>query len=158
MKKVYILSGIPGAGKSEYAKTLIQNGGETISTNDFYVNEEGVYQFDPAIIEEVNALTFEKFLDALEEDFDTVVVDNTNLYAWQISPYTLAAAVYGYEVEVHRLICDSDTAYRRQIHGVPLQTFGKMAFAFNRKNVLRQWECVDVYQNDWSPLTEVAPA
>lgn len=43
-KELYLLRGIPGAGKSTLAKSL---GGKHVEADMFHINKEGVYDWRP---------------------------------------------------------------------------------------------------------------
>ena len=51
MKRLYLVRGLPGSGKSTVARALADGaiiGGEAIETDEFFVDADGVYRFDGA--------------------------------------------------------------------------------------------------------------
>jgi hypothetical protein len=97
------------------------------------VDNDGIYRFDSALIAEAHASClrqFAKILVSMEENVDNsleiVVVDNTAIRAWEISPYYSLAEAYGHDVKIIHVSCDAETAYSRNIHGVPLERVEKM--------------------------------
>ncbi len=60
------------------------------------------------------------------QGIDYLVVDNTNINAWEFSPYVAVAQALDIKVRiVHINVCLSE-AIRRQTHGVPEQTVIQM--------------------------------
>lgn len=130
-RRVMVLRGLPGSGKSTYAAGI--EGAVVCSADDFYVRiGGGVYRHDPARIGEAHTECFRKFLTSLTEGRDTVVCDNTNSMAIEIAPYMLAAAAFGYEAEVIQFRCSPEEAAARNVHGVPEDVIRKMAEAMER--------------------------
>lgn len=69
-----------------------------------------------------------------------LVVDNTNLHAWEISPYVLCAEAHGVKtVKIVRVSCDPMKAFARQTHGVPLEAHQRMVNDFSRRDILPWW-------------------
>ncbi|MCD4776009.1 MAG: ATP-binding protein [Candidatus Aegiribacteria sp.] len=132
MAKIYIMRGLPGAGKSTWAQEN-HPGAHVCSADSFFVDDDGVYRFDGTLISEAHASClrqFAKILASMEESVENspevVVVDNTAIRAWEISPYYNLARAYGHDVRIVHVKCDTETAHSRNIHGVPLERVEKM--------------------------------
>ena len=130
MKKVIVVSGISGSGKSTYAHTLTANGGVILSADDYFTGyDTRPYSFDSTLLGKAHAMCFKLYVEqlqhALSED-RLVIVDNTNTTAVEIAPYMLAADAFGYLAEVHTLRCGSwnevDMCLQRNRHEVPMRT------------------------------------
>ena len=143
MKQVVILSGLPGSGKSTYTKKLknqaLSNKQDFVvcSADHFFEDEEGNYNYDPSKIGMAHAACYRKFIEALQTTRTygaLIVVDNTNLSSWEISPYVQGANAYSHEVKIVKVLCDAKVAFERQTHGVPKKTFDHMA-----RNQERMW-------------------
>lgn len=128
MKKVIVVSGISGSGKSTYAHTLTANGGVILSADDYFTGyDTRPYSFDSTLLGKAHAMCFKLYVEqlqhALSED-RLVIVDNTNTTAVEIAPYMLAADAFGYLAEVHTLRCGSwnevDMCLQRNRHEVPM--------------------------------------
>lgn len=126
MKRVIIFRGLPGSGKSTLAKKL---GGFVVSADDYFM-VDGVYRFDPSKLGEAHIACMRNFLYACGVDMPLIAVDNTNTTLMELNPYRLVALAHGYEVEVHRVICNPEVAFKRGTHNVPLNTIKRMDIHF----------------------------
>ena len=150
--KVIVLSGLPGSGKSTWAKkTVVEMGadnlGAILSADDFFTQPDGSWVFDPTKIGDAHADCLRKFIAhcqhqrMLEEvgiPLRLCIVDNPNLSIAEIAPYMAIAQAYGHEATVVRISCSPQQAFERQIHGVSFGTFLHM-FATQRDLVLPPW-------------------
>lgn len=132
--KVVILRGVSGSGKTTFRK---ENYPEALicSADSFFYNEKGEYHFDASLLSEAHRSCFAKFLLLLQANHSsniTVVVDNTNATAAEVSPYYMAAEVYSVPTEIVTLICRNEIAAKRNKHGVPLHTIRNMRNKFER--------------------------
>ena len=126
MKMVYILRGIPGAGKSTYGKTLVDR---AIAAGDkavqyeadmFFTDKAGNYNWNPKLIGVAHKWCQDKVRNALG-NYDVVVVANTNLTKKDVDVYTKIATDGGYDFEVIRL----DGGFQN-VHAVPEETLENM--------------------------------
>lgn len=127
--KVYIMQGVPGSGKSTHARKLVSDSGGIIcSADDFFLDESGKYNFNPALLGKAHASCMKRFLDSCNRGGSTViVVDNTNITIDQMSPYYVVARAYEADVEIVRVRCNPILAAERNTHGVPRGTVMSMA-------------------------------
>jgi predicted kinase len=133
---VYILRGVPGSGKSTWAK---QNGPGVIVSADQYFMQGGVYKFDPKKIPLAHQRCFRNFIDIVTADRkpERVFVDNTNTSAWELAPYLLAGEAYDWNVEIVTFHIDPRVAAGRNVHGVPEK--GVMAMMQRLEEPLMPW-------------------
>lgn len=129
MARILIMRGLPGAGKSTWARRNHPDA-RIYSADSFFLDEDGEYRFDGERISEAHAWClrgFAEILPSLEGGSpEVVIVDNTAIRAWEISPYYNLARAYGHEVRIVHVSCDTPTAHERNIHGVPLERIEKM--------------------------------
>lgn len=129
--EVIIISAFSGAGKSTFAshyvnehcsESFIVSADDTQRENAHALGldyDNGGEGFDPALLAMAHPTCYLRFLRATAEKLPLILVDNTNLSKWEISPYVLGAEAHGYNVRIIRLVCDPDVAFARQRHGVP---------------------------------------
>jgi len=150
MSKVIIMRGVPGSGKSSLADRVQLNDSSAssiktiVSADNFHINEDGEYNWDPAKIGEAHAQCFRLFNEALERGDDLIVVDNTNTQLYELSPYICVATLFDAEVEIIHTICPLDTARARGIHEVPF------------KNIKEMWERTEDLPKHFPKQTVVA--
>jgi hypothetical protein len=140
-RRVVILRGIPGSGKTMLAHRYARKHRDTVvcSADDLFYDETDVYAFDPARIGEAHGECFLSVLAALRHGTERIVVDNTNTTAVEIAPYVLAAQAYGYDHEVWTIPCDVDVAITRGVHGVPADRVRAMAAALDAEQMPPWW-------------------
>lgn len=126
MKKVYVMRGIPGSGKSTIARNLAGSTGKIHSTDDYFM-KNGEYVFEPKDLRRNHQLNFEAFKADLALGVSPVIVDNTNTQRWEFQNYVEAAEAAGYEVEVVNIPhIDPKLAAQRNTHGVPEEAIRRM--------------------------------
>ena len=99
MKTLYIVRGVPGSGKSTFAKSL----GGTHFEADMFFMKDGEYKFDMSKIKEahnwcqdsVNTAMIMNNTAGLNE---TIVVSNTFTQEWEMKPYFEMAELHEYRV------------------------------------------------------------
>ncbi len=124
MNKVYILRGIPGSGKSTYAKTIPN--AVVCSADDFFVRN-GEYIFDASLLFDAHGLCRRKFMEALVNRTPVVVLDNTNVHQWEVTPYILMAEAFPeYSVEVVEFHTEPEVCISRNVHNCPADVIKRM--------------------------------
>ena len=97
MKTLYIVRGIPGAGKSTFAKSV---GGVHIEADQFFMMN-GKYNFDITKIKLAHKYCQNQTeawmkTDGVQVNNDKIVVSNTFTQEWEMEPYFKLAEKYGY--------------------------------------------------------------
>ena len=133
MRKVIVMSGIPGSGKSTYAREMCDSHAKEhgavsvglISTDDYFM-VDGKYMYDATKIGAAHADCFRRFIDCMRCPVlqpRLVVVDNTNTTAMELAPYILGANAFKWESEVRTIVCENEhdmkVAAARNSHNVP---------------------------------------
>ena len=135
---LYIMRGLPGSGKSTLAKQL---GGIIFSTDDFFMID-GQYCFDGSKLGLYHNLNQRRTEDAMRQKQPVIVVDNTNIEAWQMKPYVNLADKYGYKVEIRMpetpWMWDVDKLVQHNTHKVPLEVLQKMKDSFQHNIAVEQ--------------------
>lgn len=136
MKQIFILRGLPSGGKSTLSKILVEglkhssNGVKILSADDLRI-VDGEYQFIPELEPYIWQEFENKFQDALNEEIENIIIDNTNLKEIHYKNYKEDALEKGYRV--HEIIVGDfnvDNAVARNQHGVPKEAIEKMKQAF----------------------------
>ena len=131
-KTVTILRGLPGSGKSTYAKNH-HNGAVICSADSFFVDEQGIYHFQKLRIGDAHEHCLNQFIAAVLVGESDVVVDNTNTCQWEYEKYILLGKKYGYTVKIVRMHADAshlDSLVERNVHNVNKRTMRQMLDRF----------------------------
>jgi predicted kinase len=133
MGTVILMRGIPGSGKSHLAAQLAQQHGpsSTICSADHHFAFGESYDFDTNELGYAHKKCFLKFLDALENEVETIIVDNSNCVWRDVRIYIEYAALAAYQIR----LCEPRTPWKRNpgrctkknVHGVPFGTIDKLA-------------------------------
>jgi predicted kinase len=122
MATLYLIRGAPGSGKSTLGHRL----GHAISADDYMVDADGNYAFDPARLTEVHAKCLADARRILTKGAD-VAVCNVFQRLQHMGPYRKMAQALG--AQVFELECLNDFG---NVHGVPLATVGRMRAEMER--------------------------
>lgn len=96
-RKLYIMRGLPGSGKSTKANELAGKRGQIFSTDDYFM-DNGEYRFDAARLPEYHKRNLDAASIAMRRGTGTVVIDNTNIEPWHFEKYVEAGRLYGYDI------------------------------------------------------------
>ncbi|XP_076064727.1 NEDD4-binding protein 2 [Oratosquilla oratoria] len=122
-KLVVLMRGLPGSGKSTLAQEITGRNGVVLSTDDFHYDKHGCYNYKPSRLSEAHGWNKNRTLKHLREGTTPIIIDNTNLQKWEMTPYIQMAIEHGYEVD----ILEPSTSWRlnsaelakRNVHNVP---------------------------------------
>jgi predicted kinase len=134
-----LLRGIPGSGKTEFAKSLLVSSGPRptvlVEADQYFEAEttdsvnghkpKGVYRFDPNELHLAHEWCQSKTLQYLMRG-DNVVVANTFSRQWEMQPYIDMAKEEG-----HRIFVLTVHGEHGSVHGVPDSTI---------QNMKKRWE------------------
>ena len=109
---LYIIRGLPGSGKSTFARDK-RFAGALVLENDMYHVREGKYKFDHDNLPDAIEWCMETCRHALECGMD-VVVANTFTKSNYIKRYVEMANYYGHEYKVYKCTCKY-----KNVHDVP---------------------------------------
>ena len=122
-KILYIVRGLPGSGKSAFAKSIAPVHFEA----DMFFMNDGEYKFDFSKIKEAHQWCQESTQDAMVSGSPKVAVSNTFTQEWEMKPYYEMAEKYGYMV--FSVIVENRHG-GKNVHGVPEATLDNMRKRF----------------------------
>lgn len=131
MKELFLLRGLPGAGKSTLAESI---GGMHMEADKYFM-DEGEYKFDAPKLKEAHAWCQTQVSNAMLLNYsaninERIVVSNTFTQEWEMQPYYDLAEKYGYRV--YSLIVENRHDGKNQ-HGVPVEKLIEMKNRFQVK-------------------------
>ncbi|KAK9521120.1 hypothetical protein VZT92_020955 [Zoarces viviparus] len=131
-----LMRGLPGSGKSTLARERLFAGpnGLILSTDDYFAYRDG-YRYDPGLLGVAHEWNQNRAKDAMHDGRSPIIVDNTNVQAWEMKPYVQMALERGYKVD----FCEPDTSWKfdlyelekRNKHGVPQEKIARMRDRFS---------------------------
>jgi predicted kinase len=128
-KKLYIVRGLPGSGKSTFAEALVGSD-FLVCEADKYFMQDGEYKFDGSKLNDAHNWCRHKVMDAMKEGEPIVVVSNTFTREWEMDPYFLIGKELGYKIFV--AIVENHHG-GKNTHGVPENTIEVMRDRFEFK-------------------------
>lgn len=157
--KVIIMRGVSGVGKTSLARSIaekcLQEGNtHIVSANDYFVDEDGIYRWNPVKLPEAHAACYRKFLDDMiffeqnPEDWSgrRTIVDNTNLRKWEIAPYILAAQACKVPYVIAEVSSpeSAEVLEKRNAHGVSARSI--------QGQILKMFTSDDFFPREWEHL------
>lgn len=133
--------GIPGCGKSTWANEFVcrykrsdsKRSAIVLSTDDHFVDAEGVYRFNASELGKAHAMCFARFCQALR-GHEVVVVANTFTQSWELESYRWYSNAVGARLYVKEFIPSTIGQAvmwaERNIHGVTKDIIGKMLLSY----------------------------
>lgn len=120
MKTLYLVRGLPGSGKSTFAKS-IANSWQIFEADQFFMRN-GKYQFDASMLKHAHNLCKKNVDISMRKNlfnslfYRNIVVSNTFTQEWEMEFYFSLAKKYGYRV--HTIIIENRHGGMNG-HGVP---------------------------------------
>ena len=129
-KMLYLVRGVPGSGKSTFAKTLVKKDYCHKEADMFFVDGEGNYKFEPSKIKDAHKWCQEEMDFLMRLEHSPVVVSNTFTQEWEMEPYFELSKKYGYKV--FSIVIENRHGGTNE-HGVPEDKVEQMKNRFSLK-------------------------
>jgi len=127
---LYLIRGVPGSGKSTFAWKLLRGRlVDRVFEADEYFVQNGVYQFDPTLLEQAHQQCKRNTWLALYEGM-SVAVSNTSCAEWEVEGYQTIAR--GTEANFVSIIVENRHE-GKNIHGCPDDKVEQMRRKFSVK-------------------------
>lgn len=130
MGNLYLIRGLPGSGKSTFAKTLAELFSTDHMEADMFFMYGDNYIWDASKIAEAHAWCQGWCLREMQDKEKNIIVSNTFTTEKEMQPYLDMAEKYGYSVTT--LIVENRHG-GQNIHNVPEATIQKMRNRFSVK-------------------------
>lgn len=165
MRKITLMSGIPGSGKSTEAEVRMcgsvnrpmlenrshnRNPHNIIVSADHHFMDGPIYKFDVSQLSAAHGSCLKSYLRAMTVSHpgehvapEHVVVDNTFVSSIELAPYIALAQAYDIPVEVVTVqvkIEDVVKAHARNSHGVPQGAIERMWKALSERTYPYHWQ------------------
>ena len=122
-KEIRFMHGLPGSGKTKLAQKMRLEEGAVVYNNDDLLTVHGVYKWDEDRALFAHWATQQLVADSMRQGVPLLVLDNTNLLPYHVSPYVRLAKYYGYQytiIDVDTPWCQDITELeRKNTHFVP---------------------------------------
>lgn len=118
MKKLYIVRGIPGSGKTTYCRKQLKL--EPIEADTFFIRN-GEYRYDPTKIADAHTWCQKQVRKQMIQGVQEIAVANTFVKHKEYRIYEMLAQQYGYEVE--KIIMRGNY---QNVHNVPQRKLDNM--------------------------------
>lgn len=136
MKTLFLIRGVPGSGKSTFAR-LIWNEFAVVEADQYFVDKEtGEYKFDGSKIKDAHAWCQNEVETRMGDNqvnpqyYPEIAVSNTFTQEWEMKPYYDMAERYGYKV--FSIIVENRHGGKNE-HGVPEEKLEIMKNRFEVK-------------------------
>lgn len=125
MKSLIILRGLPGSGKSTFAKVLSEEKYPVLSVDDYFTDTKtGEYKFEFSENHLAYKSCEERTKKFMEKGSAKIFIDNCFTLEWEMEPYFKLAAEYNYQVFVATV---ENRHGSENIHAVSNEQLNKMA-------------------------------
>lgn len=123
MKKLLIVRGTSGSGKSTFVEDLVSDDIDWCEA-DWYFGSFDNYKFDPTKLKNAHSWCKSQIEEHMKNGSEKVVVSNTFTTEWEMKPYLDLAEKYGYTVFT---VIVEKRHENKDIHNVPIETRQKQA-------------------------------
>ncbi|KAE8627328.1 hypothetical protein XENTR_v10006945 [Xenopus tropicalis] len=130
-RKLVLLRGLPGSGKTTLARFLLNlnPNGFVFSTDDYFCQKDG-YTYDVKLLGDAHNWNQCRARRAMDDGRSPIIIDNTNIQGWEMKPYVQMAIERGYFVDFvepdNWWKLDPLELAKRNTHRVPQEKISQM--------------------------------
>ena len=129
-----LLRGIPGSGKTTLGNAILKSDPndvvDLISADDYFVNENGEYVFEPSKIKDAHLSSQKRCEEKMINNSSKIVIANTFTQEWEMEKYYEMAKKYNYRV--FSVIVENRHG-NQNVHNVPHKKITEMVKRFDIK-------------------------
>lgn len=137
-KRLYIIRGLPGSGKTTLAASMAAAfyamDVSWLEADDWMLNADGHYCFDPGRLRYCHTACQDAVKNAMVLGTGNIIVSNTFTQCWEFDAYLLLAHTYGYTIQV--IECAGDFG---SVHGVPATKIEQMRRRWDRTDAVMKY-------------------
>lgn len=122
-KEMIIVRGVPGSGKTTFAKSLKPDA--HIEADMYMTDSKGQFRYAPSKLSQAHSWCIGRVNYEMSRNTPTIVVSNTFIRLWEIDPYIELGRDHGYSVSIVEM-----TGSFKNIHGVPDEKVEEMRKRF----------------------------
>lgn len=163
MKKLVILRGPSGTGKTTISSAILMRAGQehangaklcTLThsfheTDQFFTDEKGVYHFTMAKLKNAHKWNQLQVERSMLHGTELVIVANTFIAHWEMEAYFELAEEFKYEVDIVRTPGPWDAAvlFGRNKHSVPLDVIKRHISGYQPHEKDVEWTDLSIFQS-----------
>lgn len=136
-KEFIIMRGMSGSGKSTLAKQLAGDSGVFYAADDYFIDEQGNYNWSGERISAAHQWNYERAKKAIDKGISPVILDNTNITKRDLraaKSLVIYAESNSYKVKIEEVktswAFNAEELVKKNSHGVDMKTIERQ---------LRRW-------------------
>lgn len=147
MKKLIILRGPSGTGKSTISSAIASMTTPVFETDRFFTYNH-VYKFDISKLKNAHQWNQLEVERQMFHDVSLVIVANTFIAHWEMERYLELAEEYEYEVEIIKTPgpWDANVLFERNKHSVPLDVIERHINGYQPHPNETEWSDLSVFE------------
>lgn len=150
MKKLILMRGVPGSGKSYKARQILDAHPSPLkaicSTDDFRCHTDGIYKYDGKQNGYMHGKNHALVAHLISLDYDLIIVDNTNTTWREMRKYAMMGIMADYQIELvepnTHWAYEADECAVRNRHGVPIDAIRIMLNRYQPNHLIVEKICL----------------